>query len=414
MMSWFRKKKAEEPATGVTSTPTPEPPAEGSLAGRAQVEERLFAFAMSLRDGRPQAPQALMVEGTTIQSLCADPPAELVEALRHVLDNSLIELGPDPAAWGTFELPPAVLGILLAAYECLTPAPALYAGAGVDAEAASGREAAQVDLVAEFATALVQSLPPARTLHDALAYHAILQSTAEALPDLPRSRADLLSRLVNLSPLTALYCPHLYTPPPLAGLAAELLRNRKGRAAAASPWRDLDDWLDALEPILDHPALAARLRRRWLVLPETHVCCRNLGLLFEAMRRRGRWRDFLLEFYEACDYLRGEPIRDVVNRSHRRWRLIDEEIAPLLQAGADDDDSRAIDVATRLNRRGREFFLLFYPLLQLVIAEGRRPTDYPRLTLEFILKLTEVSRWARYGEAAGPSIDLGAIDFTSS
>ncbi len=96
------------------------PPAE-----KPELEQHLFRFLGSLRDGRPQAPQPLVVEAETLRALYADPHPDLVAALRHCLDSLLVEFGPDPADWGRLELSPAALGVAIGAYTCLMPAPAI-------------------------------------------------------------------------------------------------------------------------------------------------------------------------------------------------------------------------------------------------------------------------------------------------
>src|SRR5208282_5275555 len=107
-------------------------------------------------------------------------------------------------------------------------------------------------------------------------------------------------------------------------------------------------------------------QRRWLTLPESRSACRNLGLLLETLRVRGN-RDFLLRFYESYDYFQAEP--DMATGLVRTWPLLGR-IERLLRI---DGDSAAV---IELNRRGHEFLLKFYPLIQLVIAEDGVPRDY--------------------------------------
>jgi hypothetical protein len=356
-------------------------------ATKEQAEEGLFHFLRSLGAGRPQTARPLLLEGKVLRELFAAPNPDLVEAFRYRLEHLLLEIGPDAGLWGDLEVSPVVWGVALAAYNCLTP----LLAAGTEAD----------DPIAEFLAALVETLPPARTPADAVAYHALLHAPAEALPDLPPPRAGLMRALLNRSPLSAVSHIHLATPPPLTGLAAELLPGWKGRAADPAPWQGLDDWLDALD-LLDHPDVAAWLRRRWLALPETRAAGRNLGLLLEALRRRGGWRTFILEYYEAYCYFAAETAADPVRGPFRRWPVLGR-IEQLLRA---DGDSEA---AIRLNRRGNEHFLQFRALIETVIEEDGVPKDYKHLTVEFLRAVRRLLDLTT--EHSGPRLDLGNVEF---
>jgi hypothetical protein len=334
-------------------------------ASKSQVEEHLFHFLCSLCNGRPQATTPLLVEAKTLHDLYTNPHPNLVVALQHCLDQFLIELGPDAAYWGTLDLPPTVLGIALAAYNFLSPLPAI---------------ATVEDPVLPFTTALIATLPPARELAAMLVYHALLRHTAESLAVLSEKRAALMQVLLNRSPLSVIYYLDLHTPPVLATLAANIWPWWKSRIVNPTPWANLDDWLQVLAPLLAQPIIARHLRRHWLSMPDTHLACRNLGLLLEALRQRGDQRAIILEFYEAFDYFRAEQVVDPWCGTIHRWPLLDH-IERLLRA---DGDSEA---AIQLNRRGNEYFLMFRPLLQIIITEHGLPRDYNHLKLDLVQAL---------------------------
>jgi hypothetical protein len=304
----------------------------------------------------------------------------------------LVELNPDAGCWGEFTLSPAIWGLVLAAHNCFVPA--LPSGDGA------------IDPVTEFSTALLDTLPPARTLGDILAYHALLHQAAEALPHLPADRAGIMHGLLNRSPLSAIYHLHHHTPPPLTQLAADLLRHWRRRVIDPAPWRGLDDWLDVLEPLLDQPAVAVYLRRRWLALPETRSACRNLGLLLEALRRRGKYRTFILDFYEAYDYSYGETRKDRGGRRYRCWPILDR-IERLLCASGECEEG--LEAAIRLNRWGNEYLLKFHALIQIIAAEGCVPTDYNHLHPGWIPALRPLLDFTT--EGVGPGLDLEAIEY---
>ncbi len=161
-------------------------------------------------------------------------------------------------------------------------------------------------------------------------------------------------------------------------------------------------WIRWLPP-LAQPAIAGYLRRRWLNLPETRPACRNLGLLLEALRRRGDGRACILEFYEAYDRFCATTMQDAWRRPVRCWPLFDR-IERLLRAAGDSE------AAIRLNRWGNEYFLKFRALLQIVIDENRLPRDFNLLTLDFINALRPLLEWTSEAQAV-PGPDWGAIEF---
>jgi hypothetical protein len=357
-------------------------------ARKPEVEEHLFHCLRSIRDGRPQAARPLLVENATLRELYANPHPDLANALRHCLDGFLVELGPDPARWGEFQLSPVILGLALAIHNSLSP------------PLAPSDESADPSLA--FAEALIETLPPARALPEILAYHALLRAPAEALPHLSAGRARLLHALVNLSPLSAVYHLHLHTPSALTPLAAQLLKGWEKRVVSPAPWRGPEDWLNTLVPVVGQALIASYLRRRWLALPETREACRNLGLLLEALRRRGDQRAFILTFYEAYDHFCAETVVDAERRPHRRWPVFDQ-MERLLRAGGENE------AAIRLNRRGNEYFLKFRPLAQIIIDDDHPPTDFNLLSNALIGAVRSAMRFTSDG--LGPRLNLESVEF---
>lgn len=359
-------------------------------ASKSQVEEHLFHFLSSVCNGRPQATMPLLVETKTLHALYTNPHRDLLTALQHSLDQFLIELGPDAARWGTLNLPPTVLGTALAVHNCLCPLPQL---------------SEVKDPVFPFTPALIATLPPARTLAEMLVYHTLLRHAVESLSVLSEDRAVLMQALLNRSPLSAVYYLHLYTPPVLTELAARIWPSWwKSRIEKPGPWTNLNDWLQPLTLLLAQPIIAKHLRRRWLSMPDTHLACRNLGLLLEALRQRGNQRAIILEFYETFDYFRAEQIVDPWYGTIRHWPLLDQ-IEHLLRAAGDSE------AAIQLNRRGNEYFMLFHPLLQIIIAEHGLPRDYNHLKLDFIQALRSLLPLTT--EAQIPRPQLQNVEFIS-
>ena len=358
-------------------------------ASKQSVEEHLFHFLCTVCHDRPQATTPLLVETETLHAFYIDPPPNLIVALQHCLDQFLVELGPDAACWGTLDLPTTVLGIALAAHNCLCPLPAIPV---------------VQDAVLSFTTALIDTLPPARTLAEMLVYHTLLRHTVESLAVASEERAILIQALLNRSPLSAAYNLHLHTPPVLTALAADIWPWWKSRIAHPAPWANLDDWLQPLALLLAQPVIATLLRRRWLSMPETLPASRNLGLLLEALHRRGDQRAIILEFYEAFDYFCAEAVADPWYGTIRCWSLLNH-IERLLRA---DGDSEA---AIQLNRRGNEYFLLFSPLLKIIIAEHGLPRDYYHLKPDLIQALRSLLTFTT--ETQIPRPQLHNVEFIS-
>jgi hypothetical protein len=189
----------------------------------------------------------------------------------------------------------------------------------------------------------------------------------------------------------------------LTPLAAELLRGWNGRVAPAAPWRNLDEWLEVLSPALARPEIARYLRHRWLSVPETRPACRNLGLLLEALRRRGDRRPLVLGFYEAYDRFAAHPLQDHQNRARRRWPVLDT-IERLLRAQGETDATIA------LNRWGNEYFLKFHALIETVKAERVLPADFRLLTWGLLVELRRLMEWTTE-PGHGPRVDPGNIEF---
>lgn len=375
---WRREAPVDEAAVGVYTL----------LVGPAVLEETLFHFLVSLRTGRAQALRPVLATQATLQAVYQGASPLLWEAWRQCLEGFLLEVSPDPARWGTLQVPASVLGLTLALHNCLAP-----------------KENAEAPglLVQDFTTALVASLPPARNRNAALAYHAVLRCLDGLVPLLPPVRAGLVQALLERSPLTALWALDVHTPLALQGLAAELLRGWQPRPVPEPPlWPNQESWLEIISTLLTEPLLARWLRQRWLALPESLWACRNVGLVLEALRRQGGQRHVLLEFYEAYDHRCTR--RGARAGTGGEWPLL-RTMATLLRATGDDA------VALRLNRRGNAHFLKFYPLVQLVIAEGGVPTDYAHLRWEFVLALRALLPYVTLG--ARQHAVFSAVEFPS-
>lgn len=360
-------------------------PAPASL-----LEEKLFRFLLTVRDHRPQASTALVAEQATLREISSAPHPDLSAAFGQCLNALLIETGSD-MDW--MNAPALVFGLALAVNNCIAPV-------RWEHSVEKDEEAALYD---EFTEALVAALPPARTIQAALAYHAVLRGTPNAVARVGAKRAALIHALIERSPLTALWSMDVHTPSALEAMAAELLPGWTVKQnSVAYGWRSDNAWLKTVAMLLKDERIARWVRRRWLSMPETHHACRNTGLLLEAFRRRGGSRAFILDFYEAYDYFRAATRADRRQGRKRFWPIL-EEIEKLLRASGDED------AAMKINRRGNEYFLKFRPLVETVIAENGIPTDYAHLSREFIQSLRPLLAFTT--EGTGQRLSFGAVTF---
>lgn len=368
---------------------SPEPEQWLPPVSQSEAEEAVFYFLQGLLHGRFQVQRPLLLTPDTLRDLYRDPHPSLLNAVALHLDALLVELHPDISHWRMLRPAPHLLGVTLAAYNCFLP----YLP----------------DPVIAFTRALVETLPPARELADILTFHALLLRPSQALAIWPADtiRAEILQKCLNRSPLTALYYPDLYAPPPLAPLAADLLRWRRQDMVDSTPWHDRDDWLAAIAPLLSPPSLAAYLRQRWLTLPPTRHIGLNLGLLFEALRQQGHQRDFLLAFYNAYAYTNQATAYDEWGRATVYWPEL-MEINKLLRSNGSDNSA-----AVRLNQRGSEWFLKFWPLVRLVGEEGP-PTEaaYRFINQDFTRALLPLIDFAAI-RTTGDGLRTGPLEFVS-
>ncbi|HEX8141243.1 MAG TPA: hypothetical protein VF553_01520 [Pyrinomonadaceae bacterium] len=365
-------------------------------ASRPALEETLFRFLLTVRDNRPQTLRAMVAERAMLREIVAAPHPDLREAFGHCLNALLLEMDYDMAARIKKRVPALVLGLALAANNCLAPMPL---GEAAEADAVAG-------LYDDFTEALIAALPTARSFNTAIAYHAILRVSARAPLRVGTRRAALMRALIERSPLTALSSLDVHTPAGLESLAAELLPGWQVKPkATAYGWASDEDWLSAVAGLLKDKRIARFVRRGLLGMAETRVSCRNTGLLLEALRRRGESRAFILDFYESYDYFRAQTREREWQAEKRCWPIL-EEIEKLLRASGDSD------AALQLNRRGNEYFLKFRALIETVIAENGVPADYAHLSREFVQSLRPLLAFVT--ESARQRLSFGAVAFNDA
>lgn len=346
--------------------------------------EMLFEFLLSVRDGGPLPRKLIVADEMTLREIYADPHPDLREALRHCVDQFLVEVSHDPSQWGGLEVPAWSLGVAIALNNCLVLRPQQRAGA-------------------DFTSALIATLPPARRRDEAFIYHAVLRGSLTSLGGREPEAAGNLRALIERSPLTALWTLDEYTPVSLLDSARALIPGRHaGRPFAERVWQSDEEWLVVLSLLLADARISRWVRHRWLVMPESRRACRNVGLVLEALRRRGDQRAFILEFYEAYDYFRAQVLEDEWAGNVRAWPVL-KSIQKLLLVPGNSE------AALQMNRRGNEMFLKFRPLVEMVISEGVLPKDYRLLTLGFVLALRPLLPYVT--EAARPAISFGEVAF---
>lgn len=348
------------------------------------LEDLLFRFLLSVRDGNSPPLKPIVASAATLREAYSNTHPELSEALRHCLDQFLVEISHDPAHWGGLEVPGWSLGVAVALNNCLI-------------------QSAQREAAEDYTSALIATLPPARHMPEALIYHAILRGSINFSPRGKIKISGNEHALIERSPLTALWSLDKHTPVNLSGLAKELLPGWRARDIfAAQVWQNNDEWLNTVSSLLADQRIARWVRWHWLQMPESREACRNIGLLLEALRRREDHRAFILEFYEAYDYFRSETVNDEWRGQMRDWPLLRNILNILLISGESE-------AAINVNRRGNEYFQKFRPLIETIIAEGALPRDYKLLTLRFVHALRPLLPYVTQGTR--PALSFGDVIF---
>lgn len=364
--------------------------------GNSAIEESLFYFLISLSEGKPRVQHPLICTPEDWNELISTPSMELQKALGYCLEQTLIELGHISEFRHRMAISSAIWGVCLATYNCLS----------THAVNVSQLPKNASDPAFEFTSSIIDAIPKAVNIEEMLAYHAILRHTIPNFSRLGESSVRWLGALIERSPLTAVWAINAYTPEVLIQLGKELLHTWDGEGVFASGiWQSPGDWLDAVDKLLQNQHLARQIRQRWLNLSESRRSCRNIGLFLELLlRNQGRYRDFILQYYEAYDYFSTSNQSDSWNMSERTWPIMDH-IEKLLRTETQHPS------ALTLNRQGHEYFLKFYPLIQIIIEEKGVPVDYEFLSLEFANKLARLASYVSYKNQQETHMSLGKIQF---
>lgn len=334
------------------------------VANVPETQKKLLAWLCSAADFDP-AGAPLLPASEDLQRFYLDPAPCLVEALRHVVVRFLGEIGGHSAKWGLMQIPVSVFILALAAYN-------------LQALSQSDRPAQEI---ISWNENLLSLIPPARDLEVIIAYHAVLShASAQGEVQAAKWQKKLNAGFLERSPLTGLVRLDEHTPIMLGGLAVEMLPGwQPWEQSASSPWIGPEEWLEIVVMLLQDKSLARWLRQTWLQMPETRSSCRNLGLLFEALRRLGGLENILLEFYEAYDYFGRRALATRAKEQHP-WPLL-LLIARLLEA---DSNTVGSEAARILNRYGHEYLLKFRPLIEIIIARKGIPAEYRALSRELV------------------------------
>jgi len=308
--------------------------------------------------------EPLLLAPEDLRQFFLDPAPSLVDALRHALARLLSDIEARSVQRCIIRFPVSLFLLTLAAYNCQV----------VNLGVRSAKE------IISWNDVLVDMIPPAREMDVILAYHAVLSRVTVGCGVRSDWQKKLKADLLERSPLTGLICLDEYIPMIFGELAAEILPSRQRLdQSGSSPWAGPEEWLGIVVMLLQDKSLARWLRQSWLEMPETRASCRNLGLFFEALRRRGGLENILLEFYEAYDYFGRLPTAGRMEAKHS-WPVL-ALTASLLSA-----DSRTVgpEAARLLNRYGHEYLLKFRPLIEIIIARRGIPAEYRALSRELV------------------------------
>ena len=378
------------------------------LSNKTALERGLFHFLIGLSKGEPRAGRPLVASNETLRAMFNDPAPELAEAFRRRIDGFLSSVGPAPESRGKIEAPSSVLAVALAFHNCLCMLDSAPARIPRPIRSSSGKpepreprrpegEALLSDPLAEFTSELIEALLEAKNPDECLARHAALKGVGPALRQATGKVADCLRKLIDRSPLTALRTLDVHTPPALESLASELLPGRETGEGnrdekETRPRQSSQSWTDLACRMVARPDIGKWLVQGWVFLPETRTSCCNTGLVLEMLRRKGGFRNTILEFYESYDYFRAEKTPGP--RPVRQWPVL-AVVEKLLRFPGDSD------AALAATRRGNEYFLKFRPFLEIVLEGNGIPTEYRRLTLEFFDQLRRLADYSAFGRRRG-------------
>ncbi|MDM8515094.1 hypothetical protein QUF76_02755 [Desulfobacterales bacterium HSG16] len=378
---------------------------------KAELEERLFYFLQSVSKGRPVAESPLVAKNITLKALYTNPHPDLVSSVRHNLDVFLVSLGTDPASWGEIRVPASVFGLVMVFHNCLFYS-GLFPYKQRDSASTSTKDIEEnqtsLDSVRIFTEELASTLPLAGNRDSSFIYHTVLQHAGALInnSDAPKWMDMLLHGLIEINPLTALWSLDAHTPNALSEFAPKMLPGWKHEVSSGNSIRqNSKDWINMVSALLSDKYISRYLRHRWLSMPENRSSCRNIGLILEILRNRGKHREFILEFYEAYDYFNSETRENSYLEKERIWPII-ETIEQLLRFPGDNDE------ALRVNRFGNEYFLKFRPFLEILEEENGIPSEYHYLTRTFYRALRPLVDFATFGEKRG--LNFGDTEFVCS
>jgi len=357
-----------------------------------EAQKILFDWLCSADDSEVVG-DPLLLAPEDLRQFFLDPAPSLVDALRHVLAGLLGEIEACSDQRSIMQVPVSVFLLILAAYNCQV----------VNLGVRSAKE------IVSWNDALLDMIPPAREMDVILAYHAVLNHATAGCGVRADWQKKLKAGLLERSPLTALVCLDEYIPIIFGELAAEMLPARQRLdQSGSSPWAGPEEWLGIVVMLLQDKSLARWLRQSWLEMPETRASCRNLGLFFEALRRRGGLENILLEFYEAYDYLGRRDATGGMEARHS-WPVL-ALTASLLAA---DSQTVGPEAARLLNRYGHEYLLKFRPLIEIIIARRGIPAEYRALSRELVHDyLRPLLDYV--AEGAGQRLAFGRLQFAGS
>ena len=331
----------------------------------------LFDFLQSITNDRPFVEQSLIVDQQTLNSICREPGSVLEKAFVHCLDAFLINLTNDPQNFGPLTISGHIYLLVLACYNALTQM--------VHPNNDSG-EPADNDPAIEFTKALLNNIPAAKDLDHALAYHAILRCLADPVRKMNSVDHWIIVDLISKSPLSEIIFLDIHTPVPLHEMAKKLLpkcqlsldHNKHSK-------QQYEQWQKIIKILIQHHILSRWIIHQWLIMPENQFSCRNTGLLLEFLRNSEEYTCFILSFYNDYIYFKSKKKRISGNKDSRYWPII-HTIQSLVQL---DGTSEATIL---MNRRGQEYFLLFHPLVEIIIARKQIPTEYQYIDIQFVKK----------------------------
>ena len=345
----------------------------------------LFSFITSdskeyLAFHRPVIPQK-----ETLEALYNNPPPDLIASISQCRTGMLQSIYPNNPPEPEPQIPVTIIGLAIAVYNCVAVNKKM--------------DKALIEPAVSFTKALIQSIPLAKDIYTSLCYHSIIRICERQIAHFDSLQKDLFIQCINLNPVSQMVFIHLAMPSHVKALACELIPDFEKNSGSCPKIKDAQ-WIEQVETLLDDTCIYRWIIHQWINLPQSLESSRNIGLILETLRRRGKYEGFILDFYESCLYY-----QQINPSSYDLFDALNRCKTYLSTPGANK-------ASRHFNIKGHEYFILFIPLLEITIKAGQTPCRSKHLANEMAALVMMSKELYRYmPETGGNAINFSPPEF---